>query len=331
MIMVHPNSPLLVLPAELRNRIYEYVFAEPNKILRCTGDKSNKLKTVCRQLKQETEDLEFRCNKIVTLVGEYIGPLQPAEQFVTFAQNVSTQALNCLSTVILKSDCEDLPALNPGYFSQTRPWHDLTKHFRQPATCPNSLIALARICRAHPRIQIKYILPGFFLGATRRYAALHFILQGVFYTYAMCQERRDQPKLEDIPACLKAEIHLFVGARQWLKIRPPPTAKQIERELATLHASETRWTAREIRILEIGTQEGIGKRQMWDEAPKLYRASNLKFFPTCTSFDAAAFKQLIFDARTSSSFAATIANDMVAMDLVDAWTAEARRWVEEGI
>jgi hypothetical protein len=56
---------------------------------------------------------------------------------------------------------------------------------------------------------------------------------------------------------------------------------------------------------------------MWDEAFALFRASNLTFFPPCTSFDEITSRQLLLDAQASSSTAAAMVDNMVAMGLVD--------------
>lgn len=107
--MAQSHSALLKLPAELRNQVYEYVFTELNNILRLTCDPFNQLKFVCRELKLETEWLELCYNKSITMIRENAEHPKPAQQFINFAKNVSPQALECLSTVILENDFDDVP------------------------------------------------------------------------------------------------------------------------------------------------------------------------------------------------------------------------------
>jgi hypothetical protein len=299
--MAQPNSPLLALPAELRNTIYEYVFTEPNKILSHTGGDSNQLKFICHQLKHETRWLELRYNECTTMVREKAKQLKPAQQFITFAKHVSPQALDYLSTVILKDDHETAPDLDASYFAWEDPSNFPIGYVRRLSEPPFVLTELAEMCRAYPHIHIKYIVPGFSLDRNRCDAALQFILQGVFYTHAV----RGVMDAEDngMPTFQLFELDLLILAHKWL----------------------------EIKILNFDEEIDQGRPRMWYEAIELLSAPNLKFFPTYTSLDETAFRQMILDARTASSTAAAMVNDMVSMDVVDLWTAKARKWVEVGI
>ncbi len=97
-------SPLLRLPGEIRNRIYEYALAaDDNKISAkpCGLDSKNVqihlylpenenidfnlLKFVCRQLYKETAGIEAKFNTV------YFGARKPAEMFVHFIATCSTK------------------------------------------------------------------------------------------------------------------------------------------------------------------------------------------------------------------------------------------------
>lgn len=81
-------SPILQLPAELRNKVYEYLFKDPNKTIPYTGDTSNQLKLVCRHLCHETAWLELRLNDTISMIQE--NSVQPslAQQLVMFRSRV---------------------------------------------------------------------------------------------------------------------------------------------------------------------------------------------------------------------------------------------------
>jgi hypothetical protein len=68
------QSPLLNLPAEIRNRIYEYALSTPSGKLNLnatSADKRiNQLQYVSLQFRHETQLLEFKLNSIVQIAGE---------------------------------------------------------------------------------------------------------------------------------------------------------------------------------------------------------------------------------------------------------------------
>jgi hypothetical protein len=68
------QSPLLNLPAEIRNRIYEYALSTPSGKLNLnatSADKRiNQLQYVSLQFRHETQLLEFKFHPIVQIAGE---------------------------------------------------------------------------------------------------------------------------------------------------------------------------------------------------------------------------------------------------------------------
>jgi phospholipid N-methyltransferase len=68
------QSPLLNLPAEIRNRIFEYALSTPSGKLNLNATSSdkriNQLQDVSLQVRHETQLLEFKLNPIVQIAGE---------------------------------------------------------------------------------------------------------------------------------------------------------------------------------------------------------------------------------------------------------------------
>jgi hypothetical protein len=76
-------SALLQLPAELRNTIYQLAFTEQNKTIPHTGDTSNQLRLVCRQLHKEINWLELHHNNPITFVRQEVHQAGPAQQLAS--------------------------------------------------------------------------------------------------------------------------------------------------------------------------------------------------------------------------------------------------------
>jgi hypothetical protein len=67
------RSPLLELPAELRNRIYEYAVAERRKIVVDNGVSEPPLTLVCKQVRQESIPIYYTNNKFSTKLKDWSG------------------------------------------------------------------------------------------------------------------------------------------------------------------------------------------------------------------------------------------------------------------
>lgn len=149
---------LLELPAELRNRVYEYVltdptasrlhyqeltFGEPGAItFTLDGKPFNTLKQTCRLLHHDTAGLEAQFN---TLIFKQHDPTDflPTELFKRFTSRCpDTQ----LSTVILQP-ADDIKSQDYEH-----------------------LIALAQWCKQHPIVTVKYLMPDFCLPDPTNYA-----------------------------------------------------------------------------------------------------------------------------------------------------------------
>lgn len=112
------RSLLLELPAKLRNCIYQFALVEHDKVIPYTGEVSNQLRLVCRQLYDETNWFELGCNTSMTFIRDDLEHPGPAEQFLSFARVVPVKALRWLRTVVLvdrvsrpKGDNIELPLL----------------------------------------------------------------------------------------------------------------------------------------------------------------------------------------------------------------------------
>lgn len=133
--------------------------------------------------------------------------------------------------------------------------------------------------------------------------------------------------LDHLPAFHEAERALLVRSRDWVCIQVPKSKAELEAEVDELCSHNLGCDENDIHEF----RDSGGYLRRWYEAYELLCVPNLKFFPTCTSFDEAAFKQLIFNARPASVTAADMVDDLMFMDFLNLWTAKARVWVEEGI
>jgi hypothetical protein len=124
MIREQSQSPLLRLPAELRNRIYEYVlttnkdscyayhgsgvtpllcdFSSDSYLSTTFGVEFNKLKYVCSQLYVETAAVELKHNTL-NIRGEYYSKdRRPARVASDFLESLSDSMRPRLTHVVLK-------------------------------------------------------------------------------------------------------------------------------------------------------------------------------------------------------------------------------------
>lgn len=179
-------ATLLGLPAELRNRIYEYTLTDVSPIgllhrpyfidqeqwapilLTSSGSIYNVLKYVCRQLRAETSGLDLEYNAILIDDGKH-APIRRLHTFCKseFDMRCSPQFRGFVSSKV-----------------SSRPWQNAAD--------------LAEWCAARPKVRVHYRLKGFQPGefklpkdATRwndwqqgsaAYNAAAFIMDGVYLT-----------------------------------------------------------------------------------------------------------------------------------------------------
>jgi hypothetical protein len=172
-------SALLQLPAELRNTIYQLAFTEQNQTISHTGDTSNQLRLVCRQLHKETNWLELHHNNPITFVRQEVHQAGPAQQLAKSPK----LGLDRLRTVILThhTNAKFLNATPRGWNAFSSPLLYLP-HI--PESAP-TLVKLSNICSTHPLMTVRYVLPGFSLCKHHPIPALQFLVKGIFYQYAL--------------------------------------------------------------------------------------------------------------------------------------------------
>jgi hypothetical protein len=149
---------LLDLPAELRNRIYEYALTDSTsaglEYKELSGDSDtqkscyvitlnkkpfNILKNACRQLRAETTGLELAYNVLI-FAQKHITAPQPTRLFDRFLDHASDADSAKLTAITLKG----------AYRAEREPF--------------SSLVRLASWARRHPKVWVKYIPGDFCLG-----------------------------------------------------------------------------------------------------------------------------------------------------------------------
>ncbi|KAF1916021.1 hypothetical protein BDU57DRAFT_538362 [Ampelomyces quisqualis] len=169
---------LLDLPAELRNKIFEYALTCPNGLhvrtlaipskrlawrhillaahdqhldLLSRSNEFNQLKFVNKQLYLETAHTELKHNNI-TATTKYNGDLGPGYQFIAWVRAVPPEKRAWLAgaTVVLAEGFVQDPA---------QEYHrDVWRHRHHPKIDP-SISQLAKFCKAYPAVSIQYHLP----------------------------------------------------------------------------------------------------------------------------------------------------------------------------
>jgi hypothetical protein len=192
-ILEQPDSPLLCLPGELRNRIYNYVLtvgvwsiryqegpvysalAQPSlrrsyfaEYFSDEDEDFNQLKFVCRQLYTETALLELRLNRI-TFCGEFDTKetfLRPARLFTEFLEECAPTKASWLSRVELELGGDQILPFNS---------------YVVPLESSVTLELVADFCHMYPQCRVKYITRTF----NTESEAYSFMTQGYFITLAV--------------------------------------------------------------------------------------------------------------------------------------------------
>jgi hypothetical protein len=196
-ILEQPDSPLLCLPGELRNRIYSYALEHPQGYIRYheisgysllarpsvrksnfVGNFSgfykgededfNQLKFVCRQIYIETACLELRFNYI-NFCGDFESTKvswHPAQLFTEFLKECAPAKASLLSRVELELRG---PACLPFPGSVV------------PLESSVTLEIVADFCRMYPQCEVKYHIEAFHAEDSPDY----FFTQGEFITRAV--------------------------------------------------------------------------------------------------------------------------------------------------
>jgi hypothetical protein len=179
MIKEQPRSPLLRLPAELRNRIYEYALtangdlmytfwgtdhksiicdsahdADSSRPVSVGATEFNRFKYVCLKLCAETAAIELKLNAL-NVHGQYHLPVtRPAYGFSCFVQQLSPSKHAWLAHVVLELTASNWPK------------NDLSRLLMEG---PSSFIEIAKFCVKNPQIKVNYIVRAFSTHLSMRY------------------------------------------------------------------------------------------------------------------------------------------------------------------
>jgi hypothetical protein len=148
------TSPLLLLPGELRNCIYEYAFATESEIEYIAdprpqfvprGDDTtfelNQLRYTCRQLYEETAGLEVKVNQVYFVGKQYNSG--PAERFLEFITTCTPERVDWFRNVTL-----DLPD------NRVEEW-GFTLHMLLEQK--HTMVSLGDFCHKHPLVHVRYV------------------------------------------------------------------------------------------------------------------------------------------------------------------------------
>ena len=167
------TSPLLRLPGELRNRIYEYALQTDDDLKFDSGVRSyegvssddgfdghdiprfipcgayrsdckdhlNQLKLTCRQLYKETAGLEVQVNR-VHFMTHWSDKFGPGQLFLTFIRNCAANKRGCFRDISLWTST-----------------HRQNMELSQTLEPKNVMLELAGYCRQHPQVNIGYFVP----------------------------------------------------------------------------------------------------------------------------------------------------------------------------
>ncbi|KAI4921074.1 uncharacterized protein J4E92_008059 [Alternaria infectoria] len=171
--IANSTSPLLRLPGELRNRIYEYALQTDDELKFDSGVRSyegvssddgfdghniprfipcgayrseckdhvNQLKLTCRQLYKETAGLELQVNR-VHFFTHWSDKFGPGQLFLTFIRNCAATKRGRFRDIYLWSSS-----------------HRQVPRLSQSLEPKDVMFELAEYCRQHPQVNISYAVP----------------------------------------------------------------------------------------------------------------------------------------------------------------------------
>lgn len=214
-----PSFGLLRLPPEIRNQIYECVLttdsgqlkfnAHPNPenrhfYWRQTGNmislpEFNKLRHVSRETYQETAFFEYKFN---TLVFEQVerAELEPEKQLLTLESLCPPASFDRITRIELHIKALATPySMHHQYFLEN---HHLDAYAR-----------IARFCRQHPGIEVKYVLNSFTWHASYHLGpeSRGFINQGIVLLKAL--RNIDVSYLNPDPVAAQELLEIGAGLR----------------------------------------------------------------------------------------------------------------------
>jgi len=199
--IANSTFPLLRLPGELRNRIYEYALQTDDDddglkfdsgvrsyegVSRDDGfdghniprfipygvsrsnckDHLNQLKLTCRQLYKETAGLELQVNRVQFLT-HWSDKFGPGQLFLTFIRSCAANKRGCFRDISLwASTHRQVPKLSQSLESK------------------DVMFELAEYCRQHPQVNINYAVP--YLDTHNLW--IDVVAQGLFLSLVIDEE-----------------------------------------------------------------------------------------------------------------------------------------------
>lgn len=157
-LSLEPNgqtSPLLRLPAEIRNIIYCTVLTKPSNTLEHTNSERrpwNEFQYVYRQLHHETKSLHLTLNSKIKLVSSFDEPVSATELFLMFFAALPPDSRALVREVELYSGI-GMPPLEMSL--------RMRGHLTPMVDLKWRLPLLADVCRRWPHITVKYRLTNF--------------------------------------------------------------------------------------------------------------------------------------------------------------------------
>jgi hypothetical protein len=178
-----PVNALLRLPAELRNRIYEYVLSAEGSLefenreadfntksyffSAMTGKKEfNQLKFVSRQFYVETNCLEFVHNKLRFVGDKTSYDNGPAKLFNKFLGQCTTSKQAWITDVVLNH-------------------HPLSGTLQHILEYHDQIARVAKHCRKYPQLKVTYVCHNFDVPYSASCGAIGFMTCGAYLSVAV--------------------------------------------------------------------------------------------------------------------------------------------------
>ncbi|KAF2023915.1 hypothetical protein EK21DRAFT_118288 [Setomelanomma holmii] len=305
------TSPLLQLPGELRNRIYQLVLTEPYKVFPWKGKSTNHLRLVCRQLHAEANWLELLCNNPVTFICEDLEQPGPAQQFIAFAEVVPKPCLQAQVPQeifdLLNDNAQQLP-----FISETL----------------NTLVELSEVYRSLPQMEVRYTLPGFSLDTENSTAVVYFMLKGIYYSYALRGSFEQELWPETVLMHTVVSVFAELG-REWRRV--PMDQERADGMRVRLEAQQREGLplSSSITVNILQQYRQLNSTICFEACDSLW-VPNLKLCACPFHMEKGRFLQLFQQAANESHAASIILRDLLAEGLETAWEDAARRWLEDG-
>jgi signal-transduction protein with cAMP-binding, CBS, and nucleotidyltransferase domain len=180
---------------------------------------------------------------------------------------------------------------------------------------------------------VRYLLPGFSLDKNHTNPVLYFIIKGMFYRYVL---RGVLPT--DASHSIADFSALFSEIRQhgdtWLRLTDKSLAKLMQETITFQEFIMNDGAERALELIEALTRSFCTRDPRTTPRAKLYEipsVPNLRFYPTCTRFDAAEFKDQMLHSTGYDIIAGILISRLSSRGLIDAWVEMAQKWVEEGV